>query len=90
MKDTLKPLMTSNAQDWRTPPELYAKLCSEFSFTLDPCADDENHLCSKYYTAETNGLIQDWTGETCYINPPPIVIPKRGFKRLMMNGLITM
>ena len=70
MKDTLKPLMTSNAQDWRTPPELYAKLYSEFNFTLDPWADDENHLCSKYYTAETNGLIQDWTGETCFINPP--------------------
>ena len=34
MKDTLKPLMTSNAQDWRTPPELYAKLCSEFNFTV--------------------------------------------------------
>ena len=70
MKDTLQPLMSSVRQDWCTPPDLYSRLYNEFKFTLDPCSSHENHLCEKYYTVETNGLEQDWSDETCYINPP--------------------
>ena len=63
-------MFSSNKQDWRTPPDLYSRLFSEYKFTLDPCSDHDNHLCDKYYTVETNGLEQSWIGETCYINPP--------------------
>lgn len=42
----------------------------EFNFTLDPCSTEENHLCDKYYTIKENGLIQDWSGERVYCNPP--------------------
>ena len=42
----------------------------EFRFTLDPCADDSNHKCEKYYTKEQDGIKQDWSGETVFCNPP--------------------
>ena len=30
----------------------------------------ENHLCDKYYTIKDDGLLQDWSGETVFVNPP--------------------
>lgn len=64
-------LMFSKASDeWETPQWLYDKLDSVFHFTLDPCASHENHKCDKYYTIEENGLLQDWTDEVAFINPP--------------------
>jgi phage N-6-adenine-methyltransferase len=54
----------------RTPRDLIDRLNAVFSFTLDPAADDENHLCDKYYTIETNGLAHSWEGERAYVNPP--------------------
>lgn len=63
--------MFSKASDeWETPQWLYDKLDSVFHFTLDPCASHENHKCEKYYTIEENGLLQDWTSEVAFINPP--------------------
>lgn len=63
-------LFTSNSDEWETPQDIYDRLDREFNFTLDPCATDENHKCDKYYTAKENGLIQDWSGETAFMNPP--------------------
>jgi len=61
----------------RTPPELWEQLNDEFHFTLDTCSSEANHLCDKYYTKETNGLKQDWTGEVAYCHPMyDIYIPK--------------
>lgn len=48
----------------------FDKLNEEFHFTLDPCADEFNHKCEKYFTKEDDGLIQDWQGETVFCNPP--------------------
>lgn len=31
-------------------------------FNLDPCADEQNHKCEKYFTKEDNGLSKDWGG----------------------------
>lgn len=40
-------------------------------FTLDPCANSENHKCEKYITKEQNGLLTDWGGgERVFCNPP--------------------
>lgn len=41
---------------WATPQAFFDKLNEEFLFTLDPCADDHNHKCDKYYTIEQDGL----------------------------------
>lgn len=59
-----------NGREWRTPPELFARLDAEFHFTLDPCSTDENALCPKHYTEAQNGLEQDWRGERVFMNPP--------------------
>jgi site-specific DNA-methyltransferase (adenine-specific) len=63
-------LFSSSRMDWETPQEFFDKLNEEFHFTLDPCASDLNHKCEKYYTAEQDGLQQDWSGEKVFCNPP--------------------
>ena len=55
---------------WETPQDFFDQLDSEFHFTLDPCADDSNHKCEKYFTKDQDGLKQDWSGETVFCNPP--------------------
>lgn len=61
---------SSARHDWRTPPDLFAKLDQEFGFTLDAAASDENALCNQYYTEAEDGLAQDFGRETVWINPP--------------------
>lgn len=63
-------LYSSNRDDWATPQDFYDRLNEEFHFTLDPCASPATAKCAKYYTAEDNGLAQDWGGETVFCNPP--------------------
>jgi len=63
-------MFSSVSNEWETPIEFYNELNSEFNFTLDPCATDENHLCDKYYTIKTDGLSKDWKDETVFVNPP--------------------
>lgn len=71
-------MWSSNKMDWSTPQEFFDKLNEEFRFTLDPCADDLNHKCDKYYTEEQDGLAQDWSGESVFCNPPSMVVIFRG------------
>lgn len=63
-------MFSSKTDQWSTPQDLYDKLNKEFNFTLDPCADECNHKCDKFYTKEQDGLKQDWEGETVFCNPP--------------------
>lgn len=65
-----KILFSSDKDYWETPKELFNKLNKEFNFTLDPCANDQNHKCDKYFTKDIDGLKQDWQGETVFCNPP--------------------
>lgn len=65
-----KVMFSHEKEDWATPQAFFDKLDSEFHFTLDPCANAENHKCEKYFTAEQDGLKQDWSGETVFCNPP--------------------
>jgi site-specific DNA-methyltransferase (adenine-specific) len=53
----------------RTPTDIWQMIQKEFEPTVDVCASDANHLCEKYYTIETDGLKQDWTGEVVYCHP---------------------
>lgn len=63
-------MFSSKTCDWATPQDFFDKLNAEFRFTLDPCADDSNHKCDKYFTKEQDGLLQDWGGEVVFCNPP--------------------
>lgn len=60
-----KALYSSNSDEWATPEEIFNQLDDEFHFNLDPCASDTNYKCDKYYTAENDGLSQDWGGTEC-------------------------
>ena len=55
---------------WETPQDFFDQLDKEFHFTLDPCADETNHKCERYFTKEQDGLKQDWSGEIVFCNPP--------------------
>lgn len=63
-------MFSSKTDHWSTPQEFFDKLDSEFKFTLDPCADEFNHKCEKYYTQKEGGLSKDWGMETVWCNPP--------------------
>lgn len=63
-------MFSSRSGNWATPQDFFDKLNEEFHFTLDPCADDLNHKCEKYYTEAEDGLKQDWSGENVFCNPP--------------------
>lgn len=66
----MKTMFSSETDQWSTPQDLYDRLNEEFNFNLDPCADDQNHKCEKYFTKEQNGLLQDWGGNAVFCNPP--------------------
>lgn len=63
-------MFSSKTDKWSTPQYLFDELDEEFAFSLDPCADEKNHKCEKFYTAEDDGLKQDWGGHTVFCNPP--------------------
>lgn len=63
-------MFSSKTDLWATPQDFFDKLDAEFHFTLDPCANSDNAKCKKYYNKEQNGLLQDWSGETVFCNPP--------------------
>lgn len=65
-----KSLLSTGKNDWETPQDFFEELDKEFHFTLDPCANELNHKCKKFYTEKENGLLQDWVGEVVYCNPP--------------------
>ena len=64
-----KGLFTSNTDQWATPQWFFDELDREFHFDLDPCADETNHKCDRYFSREENGLTQEWTGRV-FCNPP--------------------
>ena len=61
---------SSKSNEWNTPDDLYNTLDNEFNFTLDPCTNSLNNKCDKFYTEKENGLIQDWSKDIVFMNPP--------------------
>ena len=55
-------MFSSQSDNWATPQDFFEKINKEFDFNLDPCADEINHKCEKYYTREQNGLDFSWGG----------------------------
>jgi len=63
--------MFSNINNcWCTPQDFFDILNKEFNFTLDPCCTQKSAKCSKFYTAEQDGLMQDWRRNNVFVNPP--------------------
>lgn len=63
-------MFSSNKQDWETPQWLFDHLNKKFHFTLDACANKENHKCEKYFDEKIDGLKQNWENEVVWCNPP--------------------
>jgi len=63
-------MFSSKNEKWGTPQDIFDELDKEFSFTLDPCCEIDNAKCSKFYTQKENGLIQNWSNEIVFCNPP--------------------
>lgn len=61
---------SSKTNEWSTPQTFFDELDKEFNFTLDPCATHANAKCKKYYTIEDDGLLQDWSKDIVFMNPP--------------------
>ena len=70
MRHKLTVHFSSKSNEWETPKELYNELNKEFDFTLDPCATHQNAKCERYFTIAENGLVQDWSYDTVFMNPP--------------------
>jgi len=69
----VKPGSRNNSgafQEYRTPGYLFDGLNFEFGFTLDAAASDDNALCPKYFTRNQDGLLQDWSKDRVFVNPP--------------------
>ncbi len=63
-------MFSSKTDLWSTPQEVFDSLDAEFNFTVDVCATKENAKCDRYFTFKDNGLDQDWSKDTCWMNPP--------------------
>lgn len=59
-----------NGREWATPPEVFNPLHAEFAFTLDVCAKASNAKVPRYFSEGDNGLLQSWSGERVWMNPP--------------------
>lgn len=60
---------SSKTDNWATPLEFFREWDTIYHFTLDVCADHNNHKVANYYTKEDDGLIQPWSG-VVWCNPP--------------------
>lgn len=69
-RNELDARFSSNSDNWPTPQPLFDQFNREFGFTLDVCASSDNAKCGRYFTADDDGLAQDWSGEVCWMNPP--------------------
>lgn len=68
--NNMNVMFSSNDMTWETPIELFNKLNSEFGFTLDVCSTHYSFKCRKFFTPDEDGLIQDWSKDVCWMNPP--------------------
>ncbi len=70
-KGTQVVMFSSKTGNWATPQDFFNKLDWRFGpFNLDPCADPANTKCANFFTEAENGLSKDWSGFTCFVNPP--------------------
>lgn len=59
----------SLTNNWATPQDFFDKYNQQYAFVLDVCADETNAKCSKFFSKEQDGFLQEWEG-ICWMNPP--------------------
>lgn len=59
-----------DVDDRATALDVFAPLHERFRFSIDVAASAENAKLPRFYTAEVDGLAQDWSGERVWCNPP--------------------
>ena len=67
---SFKGKFESAKQDWETPIDLFNQINAEFNFTLDAAASEKNKKVCNFFSAKDDGLSQDWSNETVWLNPP--------------------
>ena len=60
----------SQRDDWKTPPQVFNPMNDRFNFTIDAAASSSNTLLPRYWSIYDNALLQDWSGERVWCNPP--------------------
>jgi len=73
MNKKLEPRMSSDKQDWGTPPQFIEWIEKELikgPIDLDVCAHEDNNKCDRYFTIEDDALSQTWYCENAWMNPP--------------------
>lgn len=62
--------LSSQTVEWATEQAFFDQVNREFGFTVDVAADAGNAKCARFYDIDSDGLMQDWDGETVWCNPP--------------------
>jgi phage N-6-adenine-methyltransferase len=65
-----KVVFSKGSDEWETPDYLFNALNEFYEFDCDVAASDTNKKCKKYFSKEEDGLVQNWQGKTCWMNPP--------------------
>lgn len=68
-------LFSTGKDDWETPDEVFNYFNSLYHFNLDAAANATNHKTPTWFGEQAdgtfvNGLVQDWSGKTIWLNPP--------------------
>lgn len=63
-------LLSSSTDQWATPRAFFDQWDARFRFELDVCADAGNAKCRRYFSADDDGLAQEWAPFRCWMNPP--------------------
>lgn len=79
-------MYSSKTDQWATPQDFFDELDREFHFTLDPCADETNHKCKKFFTKEEDGLSRSWERE--YFAIPRMVEKSANGSRSVMRKAV--
>ena len=69
-REATSVFLRSQTVEWPTEQAFFDQLDREFLFTVDVAATAENAKCAKFYDINSDGLLQDWDGETVWCNPP--------------------
>ena len=62
---------SSVSNEWQTPPVLFKKYDDIYHFELDAAASKDNTLCPKFFSLDSDSLLQNWFRyKTVWCNPP--------------------